>query len=259
MREIPKKPMRGCVVLPSQAPSRARSHAAALLAPLAPLSLTLPLTLAASPALAQLNFLNIPDPTPLPSGPLWQRLLLENPLPIAAVLATAGVAVIFIFKQRADINRGLKLGLPAVFAAVALWILASAVQTDREKLKASAIGLVRAVASGDAAATDRALADDALLRTFIDASGLTKDRILERVERDFRKGGSLEVSDFAILEIQATTQGPRDGFVQFKLRATPQLTGGPTFSWWRLDLSRDTDGAWRTTGIDLLESSFGRR
>jgi hypothetical protein len=223
-----------------------------------PLAATL-LSAAAPPALAQLNFLNIPDPQPLPEGPLWSRLLFESPLPLVALLATAGVATILILNQRGDLRRGLRLGGPILAAAAALWLLATLVMTDRERLKASAIELVRAVAAGDAAATDRALAPDAVLRSFVDASGLPRDRVIERVERDFRKGGSLEVKEYAILEIQATTQGDRDGFVQLKLRATPQITGGPTFSWWRLDLSRDASGAWRTTGVDLLESSFGRR
>ena len=254
MQEIPKKPLRRKLPLRNTtAPSHIRPSASLRLATVSPLAFF------GSPALAQLNFLNIPDPTPLPTGPLWQRLLLENPLPLVALLATAGVVLIFLFNQRGDMRRGLKLGLPALLAAIGLWVVASAVNTDRERLKKSAIGLVRAVASGDAAGADRALADDAILRTFIDASGLQKDRILERVERDFRKGGSLEVKEHAILEIQAATQGQSDGFVQFKLRATPQATGGPTFSWWRIDLTRDSSGEWRTTGIDLLESSFGRR
>ncbi len=213
----------------------------------------------ATPALAQLNLLNIPDPQPLPAGPLWSRLLLESPLPLVLLLATAGVVAILVLNQRGDLRRGLRTGGPILGAAAAVWLLASAVATDRERLKASAAALVRAVAAGDAEATDRALSQDAVVRTFVDASGLPRERIIERVGRDFRKGGSLEVKEYAILEMQATTQGDRDGFVQLKLRATPQITGGPTFSWWRLDLSRDADGEWRTTGVDLLESSFGRR
>jgi hypothetical protein len=210
-------------------------------------------------ALAQLSFMNIPDPPPLPASPVFVRLLLESPLPLVLTLAGVGVLLVAVANQRGNLRKGLRVGLPILGAALGVWLLAHFVRTDREKLSAAAFDLVRAVVAADVAATDRALADGAVLRTFVDENGLPKDRILERVGRDFRKGGSLEIKEYAILEMQATTQGERDGFVQFKIRAAPTTLGGLTFSWWRLDLARNAQGQWQTTGIDMIESSFGRR
>jgi len=208
------------------------------------------------PTLSQItNPLAIPDPTPLPAAPLWERLLLENPWPLTILLlAGAGIAWT-VLNNRARPRDATKAAIALAGAGVGVFVLATLVSTTREGLRTAAADLVRAVARADAPAVRDACTSEAALYWWVNPKGLPLDDILDRVGRDFIPGGTYAVKDLAILASQAHVESPDHARVQIKVRVTPQSTGFPNISWWRLDYRLGSDGRWRVHGIQPLAIS----
>ena len=79
-----------------------------------------------------------------------------------------------------------------------------------------------------------------------------RDEILSFVGGEMR--GAFKIGNYRVLETQAAVTGPNAAVTQTYVRVTPEQTGGPTFSWWRLDWRRDPDGRWRVTHIEPINA-----
>lgn len=80
-----------------------------------------------------------------PSPPTFQYLLLENPWPLLAVGLIAGVAL-FVVGGRQGRQKMQWAGLGALAAGVGVFALASAIETERERLEANTREVVDAFA-----------------------------------------------------------------------------------------------------------------
>jgi hypothetical protein len=204
--------------------------------------------------LAQFSqFLPAP-PSPLPSPPIIERLLFEQPWGPALLIAGCAAGVWFFAKGklRAPIAAAL------LVLAAGLVVMAHLVHTDRERMTQATNDLVDAVASADVAAIDRLLAPDARAysRYHIPGysggqTGMDKGEILAQVPVVIRAN---PISEHRVQELQAQSRGPGVGTTQalIKIVVRAEQLGQeiPVQSWWRLDWRRDSDGLWRATAIE---------
>lgn len=217
--------------------------------PFPPTTPTTPTTLAQA-----LNPLIVTDPPPLPSPPLLERALFENPWPLALVLLAAGLLAWYVLTQRAHLRVARAVILICILAAAGVVALARLVTTTRETLDARTRDFVRAVATADTIAARTILTNDAALYWWIDPNGLPLDLLLARIERDFREGGSYRVAEHQVLSVQASVDSPTTARVQVKVRVVAAAANFPNISWWRLDYVREGD-AWRVDAIQPLAIS----
>ncbi|MDX2016295.1 MAG: hypothetical protein SFY95_01490 [Planctomycetota bacterium] len=187
----------------------------------------------------------IPDPAPLPTGPLWERWLLESPWPTAGLLVLAGLVAFALLNRAGRAGAAIASALTALALGAGVIVLANIVTTEREALRARSFSIVAAVAARDQALVGTLLAPNARLTKW--PLALTgRDAIVERV------GSVPAIHEWALLEAQASLDGPAVGRTQIKLRITPDQTRAPNLSWWRLDWQRDAQGQWVVIQIEPL-------
>lgn len=207
-----------------------------------------------SSALAQGAFggLAIPSPQPLPSGPLWERYILEQPWPLVALLVVAGVVVFLKAKGRA------RSAVPAVLllGAVGVYAASELVTTANEQIRASTRRLVAAVVGMNVNAVSAELDSSAKLFSHWHNSGVGKDDILADVESRFRNGSEYAIKEHDIIELSSSRDGTRVGRSLVKVRAISAMGNVPVFSWWLLDYQRTADGRWLVVQMEPLSISF---
>jgi hypothetical protein len=189
-----------------------------------------------------------PTPPALPSSPVWERYLLENPYP-AVILLLIGAMVVWRIMNNAMKRREAAIGAAAcVVVAGGVFVLARTVETTRERLKGLTFALVRSTAEADIASLDPLLDDKITLFRPGGGPSLDKGETLERVRNDL--GKSFRVKEWAVLELQADVDTPTSAMTQARIRVTLQMSAFPTISWWKLDWRRDAAGVWRVISID---------
>ena len=188
-------------------------------------------------------------PEPLPSGPILDRFLFENPLLLTAVLAASGLVILFALNRRGEARKGLAAFAVCFLLAVGAYLAGSLVVTERERLKDATRELVASVAEVDVPGLDDLLAENVSFRYRNARGGLDKGATIAEVERYL--GGAYRVREHDVLELQATVDSSNVARTQVNVRVTVD-TVGTRPSWWRLDWRLEPDGRWRVTGIEPL-------
>lgn len=190
-----------------------------------------------------------PPPLPPPSG--LEHYTLESPWALAVLLlAAAGVCWIFLVPTRR--RQGLFASAVLTLAGLGLIALGSLIDTPRERVQQSVVGLVDAIALGQPREADALLASNAAIYDLEGSTPIDKNQILDRVRNDFGKGGRYELSDHTVLEAQVALDSVTLAKTQVKVRVSSKDWGGPYISWWRMDLTRDAQSHWQITGIQPI-------
>lgn len=195
--------------------------------------------------------LAVPEPPALPTPPLFERYVLEQPWYAAAAVVILAVIVAYAMQQNGKKRGSVVVAAGACLAAIALG-LGTFIETPREKVSSSARRLVDAVANVKLEQLDAELGRTATL----DSPGIghlerseISDAVNEYVGRRF------PIKECKIIALQASQDGANVGRVQLKVRAVPKEWGFPHFSWWVLDY-REDGGVWRVTGIRYIAGSM---
>lgn len=194
---------------------------------------------------------NIPDPPPLPGPPALTQYTLENPWPLVAVFGLLAILIWFGLSARLPRRMGALLSGIAAGCAILVAAAGMLITTSRERVIVQTRSVVRSVADGDVSGVDAALAESVAMLGWGEVASLDKSGILDRVRIDFGPGGRFRLREVGILELQASQDASDFARVQVKIRATPETTGYPFFSWWRLDYRLDA-GRWRISGIEPI-------
>jgi hypothetical protein len=187
----------------------------------------------------------------LPDSPLAARRLFEEPLPLTILLVAAAVIVWFILGRAGKQRPALIAAGALVLAAAIPIILAAAVQTTGERLRAQSKDLVDAVAAGDVSRVDGLLRSDVTVRPW---SSLTHDGVLALVGADMRS--QYAVKEQEVLESRAAIDGPNAARTQLHVRVVPEsaAAGGPVASWWILFWAKSSaDNQWRVVAIECQQ------
>lgn len=201
-----------------------------------------------SAVLAQLNLFEGASVPPLPSSPLIERILLDNPWPTVVAMLLVGVVGFLILNQRGRAKHGLVVFGAALVAAAGAFVCAMVVETDREAMKRRSRELIGAVARVEVESLEELLDGDMELNVTQVGRGVGKEQTIASVRRYL--GSVYPVREHTILELQSTLDGPRLGRTQVRVRVTSDV--GVLPSWWRVDWLRDTDGTWRARRIEAL-------
>ena len=196
-------------------------------------------------------------PRPLAEPSRFEAYVLEGPWPLALALAGVGVLAYAWAASRGRSVVGARWLIGGMTAGAAVALVGTLVRTPAEAMREAARSLVEAVSGAEVERATALLAPDAVLVLSDATRREPLERIIERVGRQFGKGGEYEVRDCRVVELQATTRGAAGGVVQMKVRATPAGAGFPLASWWRLDMTLDGSGAWRIEGIELISIGGG--
>ncbi len=187
-----------------------------------------------------------PAPPPLPSPPVFDRFVLENPWPLAVLLALGAVGAFITLRHRPPARRAFLISGGLLAAGAGVVLAGALVETPRERLRSATLALVSAAARADAEGTGELLAPDAVLYPPGGGSALDRDRVMARVREDL--GGRWRLREWAVLETQSAASGD-SGRTQVKVRVTPESVGFPNISWWRIGWRRDGAG-WRVISIE---------
>lgn len=197
-------------------------------------------------------------PRALPDPSWLAAHVLERPWPLALALAGAGVLAYAWASSRGRGASGVRALAAGLIAGGAVALAGWLVRTPAEAMREAARSLVAAVSAADVEGARALLAPDAVLVLSDATRREPLDRIIERVGRQFGKGGEYEVRDCRVVEVQASSRGAAGGVVQMKVRATPAGAGFPLASWWRLDMIEGgAEGGWRIEGIELISIGGG--
>ena len=192
-------------------------------------------------------------PIPLEGSPLWQRVLLEQPVLLGGPLIVLAIVAVFTFNARGDLKRGLLVGAAMLCAAGALWLLATLVTTDHERVRSATRRLVAAVATADIAAAGPLLTADIEIR-YPGFSSPDRQGVLEAIQRYMSAGGEFHLATWGISEVQTGMDGRELARSQVLVRATPSRAGGPVSAWVLMKWEREGDGEWRCFAVEPIDA-----
>lgn len=197
--------------------------------------------------------LDIPSPPPLPEPPALERYLFEQPWMPLGVLVLVALVSFFAMQHRGQAKQGGVIAGICLVLAGGLALLATLVETSRERARLATEGLVTAVAEGDGATLRRELTADArVFHARAPAVGVSRDDIADFVSRNFSSTGMYRVTDRKIEQFQAAELADGRVQVQVKVRVTSPLAQLPVRAWLRLDFVTDETKTLRCSGIEAV-------
>ncbi|GMV27045.1 MAG: hypothetical protein AMXMBFR58_30760 [Phycisphaerae bacterium] len=199
----------------------------------------------------------IPTPIsvpPLPPGPAWERYLLEDSWVPALMLGLAALVAGITFLRRQQATRAITSFALLAAAAATVMMVGILVKTPREIVRAHTESMVFAAGRGDRAVLSEILAPDARLTASFAGEAGSRQEILDLVDRYATERA--QVRDHAVLELQASRDGPSTARTQVLVRVW--AANVPVFSWWRLDFRRSDGGLWTCRRIEMLWISSDR-
>lgn len=195
----------------------------------------------------------------LPPAPLLEQFLFEQPLlPIAVLVLLALIAAI-AFAGRNQRRRGLIVAGVLIALAAGVYLVSMLVTTERETLLARTEVAIGSVAQLDDGTMREVLTEDVYLRTAgaiarLQPSVEGRSEIIDLAER--RLKGSYHVTDWKILDRQATIDGPNLGRTLVRVGVDADGISRTHYSWWRLHWERGPDGVWRCFELEPLWIQF---
>lgn len=190
------------------------------------------------------------DVQDLPPPPLFERMILVDPMPTAIALGVLGI-IVFVALRRQGRDRvggvGLLVGL--ALGAGVLGVGAS-VTTTREVLSASTAELVDLVAGGDAAGAGEWLGESLTFEASSRAVSRSRGWVLTQVEA---LGGFVAGNSRRSRGVEVRGESVGVGRVTVK---TDLVQGGMVPSTWDVHWRRGSDGRWRVHRVECL-SIFG--
>ncbi|MGH7132198.1 MAG: hypothetical protein ACREJO_09670 [Phycisphaerales bacterium] len=188
-------------------------------------------------------------PEPLPESGGFAHYLFEDPWLPAIGIAILGIAVLYALRSRGKPRAGVLVALAGVLIAAGIVVLASAVETDRERLILETRRLVEAGFRADAQTADALLAGDVSLTILTRDSKRTKDYLVQQIRSDIAK--RYGVDGYDIRGVRAAIDGPRTGRSQISVTAKGAY---PTPTVWMLTWRQDaTSGQWRVWKIEAQQ------
>jgi hypothetical protein len=197
--------------------------------------------------------LDIPSPPPLPEPPVLERYLFEQPWMPLGVLVLVGLVSLFWMQHRGQAKRGGVIAGICLVLAGGLALLATLVETSRERARLATDVLVAAVAQGDGETLRRELTPDArVFHAKAPAVGVSRDDIADFVSRNFSSTGMYRVSDRKIEQFQAAELADGRVQVQVKVRVTSPAANLPVRAWLKMDFVSDETKTLRCSGIEAI-------
>ena len=203
------------------------------------------------------DFLQAPAIEPLPSAPLLERFLFEQPLLPVIVLVLLAVVAVVAFAGRNQRTRGLILAGVLLALAGAVYLAASLVTTTRETLLERTQALIGATAEARTQTLRTLLTGDATLNTSGDIRRVLPPvedvgELLDQVDRYLgnRPASQFTITGWATRDQQATVDGRNVARTLVRVGVDTYSFSRTHYSWWRLHWTLDDDDQWRCFEIE---------
>lgn len=191
----------------------------------------------------------------LPPPPAFDRWVLEQPLPLAAVCFFVAVAVVIALRRRGELKRGLIGGAILAFTGAGVLAAGMLVETPRERLSFLTAEFIRRVFAADAEWAEKTLSDPLMIASagqVFDSMG--KEQLLATI-RNFEAFGTREWTQKSW---GSAIDGEYSGRTQATIRVSARYLGNQTLpSTWEFTWRLGRDGEWVITRIECL-TMFGQ-
>lgn len=200
------------------------------------------------------NALQLPDAPPPLSEPLGLSVLLfEQPWIFIALVLVSGLIASWWFKRSGNAPRGLLFLAGSAALACVLFMVATMVLTDRERIALGMRELLRTTAAVDTKSLTKLLDPQAKMHYFKSPAGLDRDGIIGAVKSDL--GQMYRIKDWGIQELQIAPVNQDTMATQMRVRVTPEAWNFPHVSWWSVEWKK-TGEEWRVINIRPLAIQF---
>lgn len=194
----------------------------------------------------------IPEVPPALDEPsIFTQWLLEDPTYLLAIIGAIGVLAAWQLWRVAKSRATAFAFVITIALCGGLWLFSRTITTPRERIIAATWSLIRSTTAADVDALSPILADRARLGNARGTLNMDKDAILARVKTTL--GGPFKLKDWAVVRMQAAADNEAKVQSQFYIRVTPEVTGAPDLSWWRITWQRAGD-SWK---VSLIEPMSG--
>jgi len=205
----------------------------------------------ASPALAQLGEAYSPPEVHTPVLQLW---LFEKPAMPMVVLVVVGLAAMLSMRRSGKPRPGLiTLGV-CVLVAAGLFVSASVVTTDRERVSAVSRSIIEAVAGNDQRAAGELMRPTVSLRMSFGATAESRESLLNQIGRLHTEA---TVRGARVLDTRVDVRSPTVAVAYVRVKVEGNVSGFPIppYSWWKMSYAIDGEPSshgWRLAAIEPL-------
>jgi len=193
-------------------------------------------------------------PPPLPTTPILERWLLENPWPPAISLAAAAVIVFYVMRSRSQARQGAIIAGVLILAAGICVLTSFVVTTDREKLADRTRSLIAATATANISDLRPLMASDIGLNVLGVPFRESKEGILGLVDQYM--GSQYRVQQHSTSNLTAHVD--RAGMGKTLVRVRVEVDGMANRSWWRITWRSTAEGDWQAMHIEGLQIDMVR-
>lgn len=195
----------------------------------------------------------IPEVPPALREPsIFSQWLFEDPTYLLAIIAAIGALAAWQLWRTTRARAASLAFVITIALCTAIWLISSSITTPRERIVAATWSLIRTTTAADVDALSPLLADRARLDNTRGSLNMDKPSILARVKATL--GGPFKLKDWAVVRMQAAADNENKGQSQFYIRVTPEITGAPDLSWWRITWQREGD-AWKVALIEPMSGT----
>jgi hypothetical protein len=185
----------------------------------------------------------------IPSAPLLERLLFEQPLILIGLCIILGVAGAIACVRRGKQRRAPLALAGGLVLAGAIYAIASAVETDREKCMQLTRDAVKYVTAADTTSLAPMLRSSMDVKPF----GLTRDGVLALVPSSIGKYGVKSSTISSLTAVKDSDSSVRTQ-VHVRVMMDATLYEFPTGSWWIITWQRSSDDApWLIAQIECQQ------
>lgn len=194
---------------------------------------------------------SVADVPPLPTAPLWERLLFEQPWPVMVLLLCLGLIGAWLTLGRSKrLSVGLAVG--GVLGSVILWGVSDRVETVREVVEQQSRALVTAAVNGHEVPLSELLLPGVVLVAPAPVGRIESAQTL--IQSSVRRAAPALVSG-GVLESRSVQDNRTTARAQVRVRVEPAGGGFVSNSWWLIIWRLDESGPeprWRASSIESL-------
>lgn len=190
-----------------------------------------------------------------PDEALWQRLLLENPWPLAIAMFAAAILLILLGGRSGNVRQQ-KLSIAPLAIGVSIIVAAHFVETTGEQVRRRTHAMVEAAIQmasinppADASALANLLADDAVMHILGEPTNIGKPAMLTMVNAAVRL---YRVTGFNVQDLQSHVETADTAYSYLHVLTHGDTTFGsrPLLSSWVFTWRKEQDGVWRAVVVN---------
>ena len=194
---------------------------------------------------------------PFADPPFAVRYTVEEPMALLVLLLIVGSVLMTVAHQHRK-RRMAASGVVAWALAACLWLIATVVTSDRQRLVHQSHVLLTATTPMDLLTMRKILHEGAFFSGPLGTHWFDRDRTLSKLDGAIKQYG---VSAHTYIDVQAQTDGNRRGktILTLKTRINRRYMDRPVRTKWDIRWQLGDDNQWRIMEVRFLEYLLGKK